>query len=183
MKHFIVQTVFVLFQCMKSPVVKPPPLTLESIFGRRRRKRQTSSNDTDLFSAFQDMTDEFTDFDDDIYYDDPFELPSEGSIVDFIEKFSVENYPKEYCSLVNDIQYACMDLSILELWANDGVYDSKTDEDIASLTLEKVLDKINGENKSGAFLIEKNFTEYLSNIKREDTTGRIIGAEATIIRW
>ena len=35
-----------------------------------------------------------------------------------------------------------MDLSILELWANDGIYDSKSDQDIASLTLEDVLDKV-----------------------------------------
>ena len=35
-----------------------------------------------------------------------------------------------------------MDLSILELWANDGIYDSKSDQDIASLTLEGVLDKV-----------------------------------------
>ena len=32
-----------------------------------------------------------------------------------------------------------MDLSILELWANEGIYDSKSDQDIASLTLEGVL--------------------------------------------
>ena len=41
--------------------------------------------------------------------------------------------------MVNDLEYACMDLSILELWANDGIYDSKSDQDIASLTLEGVL--------------------------------------------
>ena len=43
--------------------------------------------------------------------------------------------------------------------------------------------KINGGNKSGVFLVEKNFTDYLSNVKRDHATGRIIGAEATIIRW
>ncbi len=48
-------------------------------------------------------------------------------------------YPETYCNLVNDLEYACMDLSILELWANDGIYDSKSDQDIASLTLEGVL--------------------------------------------
>ena len=51
-------------------------------------------------------------------------------------------YPETYCNLVNDLEYACMDLSILELWANDGIYDSKSDQDIASLTLEDVLDKV-----------------------------------------
>ena len=169
---------------MKSPVIKPPPLTLDTLFGKKRRKRQTTSNgDTDLFSAFGDVSDEFSDFEDDDYYDDPFELPSDGGNDDFVERFSVDGYPKEYCNVVNDIQFACMDLSILELWANDGVYDSKTDEDIATLTLEQVLDKVNEVNKSGVFLVEKNFTKYLSNIKREDATGRIIGAEATIIRW
>ena len=81
------------------------------------------------------------------------------------------------------LEYACMDLSILELWANDGLYDNQSDQDIAELTLEQVLEKINGESKSGVFLIEKNFTDYLSNVKRDGATGRIIGAEATIIRW
>ena len=46
-----------------------------------------------------------------------------------------------------------------------------------------MVSKINGGNKSGVFLVEKNFTDYLSNVKRDHATGRIIGAEATIIRW
>jgi hypothetical protein len=49
--------------------------------------------------------------------------------------------------------------------------------------VSSILDKINGGNKSGVFLVEKNFTDYLSNVKRDLATGRIIGAEATIIRW
>ena len=166
---------------MKSPVVKPPPLT--SFFGKKRKRREANES-ANLFSGFSDglfSEDDFFDeeFDD---YDDSFDL-SEGSEDDSVEYYSVALYPETYCSLVNDLQYACMELSILELWANDGIYDSKTDQEIASLTEEDVLNKVNGQNKSGVFLIERNFTEYLSNIKRDPTTGRIIGAEATIMRW
>ena len=101
---------------------------------------------------------------------------------DHVECYSVALYPDEYCNIVNELPEACMELGILELWANDGIYDDKTDQEIASITLEDVLLKINGHNKSGVFLIERNFTEYLSNIKR-NATGDIIGAEATHMIW
>jgi hypothetical protein len=55
-----------LFQCMKSPVIKPPPFT--SFFGKKRRKkRQTQkNNETDPFSGFEDLTDD--DFFDEVGY-------------------------------------------------------------------------------------------------------------------
>jgi hypothetical protein len=49
------------------------------------------------------------------------------------------------------------------------------------LTLEKILDKVNNENRSGIFLTEKNFSDYLSGIWY-DEAGKIAGAKATIIR-
>ena len=47
------------------------------------------------------------------------------------------------------MKYACIEMSILELWANDGKYDEKTDEIIENLTYENVIDKINSVNMSG----------------------------------
>merc|ERR1712012_809355 len=74
-------------------------------------------------------------------------------------------------------------MSILELWANDGKFDEASDQEIAALTLEKVLDKINDNSAiSGVFMIPKNFTKLLANVTR-DNNGRIISAEATVIRW
>jgi len=77
---------------------------------------------------------------------------------------------------------ACLEWSILELWGNEGVYDEYTDAEIASLTRESILDRINNVTKSGIFLQDKNFADYLGE-KTYDEEGRIIGAKATIIRW
>ena len=91
-------------------------------------------------------------------------------------------YPKPYCEIAESMKYACIEMSILELWANDGKYDEKTDEIIENLTYENVIDKINSVNKSGIFFIEKNFTSMISDIKY-DENGRIIGAKATVMNW
>ena len=45
------------------------------------------------------------------------------------------------------MDFACLEMSILELWANDGKYDASTDEAIESLTNQDVLDKLNNFNK------------------------------------
>ena len=50
-------------------------------------------------------------------------------------------------SLLASLDLACMEMSILELWANDGAYDESTEQTIAQLTTEEVLDKINSFNK------------------------------------
>ncbi len=84
--------------------------------------------------------------------------------------------------MVSRMPMACLEWSILELWGNEGVYDKYTDAEIGSLTRESILDKINNVTKSGIFLQDKNFTDYLGE-KTYDENGRIIGAKATIIRW
>ena len=48
-----------------------------------------------------------------------------------------------------------------------------------SLTLGDVIEKINGGNKSGLVLVEKNFTQMLSGVTR-DLGGRIVGAKGTL---
>ena len=162
--------------CMKAPVVKPPPIA--DFLGRRKRQATNDSNDNFDFD-FEFEEDDF--FDEVMEEDDPFgfDTPSE---VDMGEYVSVELYPDPYCQMVDDLPLACLEMSLLELWANDGKYDSKTDEEIENLTLDVVIEKVNGQNKSGVFLLEKNFTEFLSNVEY-DKNGKIIAAQATLIRW
>lgn len=160
--------------CMKAPVVKPP--SFFDLFGKRRKRRQTTSEETD--DSFFEEDDFFTNIEEE---SDPFEL-NQDDTVDTGELFSVSMYPDPYCDIMENMEEACLEMSILELWANEGHFDDDTDRAMQELTLEQVLDKINGQNKSGVFLVEKNFTQFLSNVKR-DENGRIIGAEATIIRW
>jgi hypothetical protein len=76
----------------------------------------------------------------------------------------------------------CLETSILELWGNNGAYDDVTDGEIASLTQQTLLDKINSVNKSGIFLGTKNFASFLGETSY-DQSGRIVGAKATVIRW
>ena len=76
----------------------------------------------------------------------------------------------------------CLEWSILDLWGSDGTYDEITDEEIATLTQQSILDKINDVTKSGIFLHHKNFLNYLGQISY-DENGKIIGAKATVMRW
>ena len=67
-----------------------------------------------------------------------------------IKSASFENHVNPgscFCKVVNKMDFACLEMSILELWANDGKYDNSTDEVIASLTNQDVLDKLNSFNK------------------------------------
>lgn len=98
------------------------------------------------------------------------------------EYFSIESYPEPYCDMVNKMPTVCLELGLLELWANDGHYDDKTDQEIASLTQESILYKVNNVNKSGVFLTQKKFSDYLGGISY-DEKGKIIAARASVIWW
>ena len=80
------------------------------------------------------------------------------------------------------METACLEFSILELWANNGKYDTKFEKEINSLTQEDILYKINNVNVSGIFLIERNFTKLLSGIVR-NKAGEIISAKSTLIQY
>ena len=71
----------------------------------------------------------------------------DGDFEDIGEYYNVNYYPQPYCKVVNQMDFACLEMSILELWANDGKYDEATDKDMASLTNQDVLDKLNSFNK------------------------------------
>ncbi len=127
----------------------------------------------------QDEINIFQDFESHVASDN---LGLEESMIDLGEYFSIEYYPEPYCDIVNKMPTVCLELSILELWANDGKYDEATDLAIELLTKESILDKINNYNKSGIYLMERNFTSLLGGIKL-NSSGKIIGAESTVIRW
>ena len=194
--------------CVKLPIVKAPDLTKLLLGKRRKRQDETTSRpdenrfDLDSFTfeggLFEEEDDIFNeegeDYDFFNNYDDvePVE-PVEPELqpkkkskmeerLDMGEYFSVTSYPQPYCGIVEDMEKACMSFSILELWANNGKYDEKTDADIEALTTDAILDKINNVNKSGVFQIERDFAKLLSRIKR-DEDGRIVSAEATVLRW
>ena len=132
--------------CQKSPIMRKPDIsTLMNLFNskKRRRKRDTTN---DAFDDFDDF-DDFGSWDDD-FEETNFDLDSlEGNYEDIGEYYNIQSYPNPYCSVVESLDLACMEMSILELWANDGAYDRDTDATIASLTTEDVLQKINSFNK------------------------------------
>ena len=170
--------------CMKAPIVKAPD-TSNLLFGKKRRKkRQTEDIDGDDWEDFDD----FGGFADEEFFEeveaenDPFGQNTNSALTDMGDYFSAAFYPDPYCNISASMEAACLELSILELWANDGRYDEQTDEAIKDLTIEEVIDKINNVKTSGVFMIERNFTSMLSGITRDDN-GRIIGAKAAVINW
>ena len=63
---------------------------------------------------------------------------------DNVADFSVtSSYPQPYCSRIGDLKSACFQESILELWANKGVFDEIAEANIASLTKHSILEKLN----------------------------------------
>lgn len=183
--------------CLPLPIIRPPSIT-DFLFGKRKRKKRSSQNTKKpervrrQAGNTEDEEEEAYDY---FYNDDFFEEEEENDFglfdengltdeakVGFAEQFSVDQYPDPYCDIVTGMETACFEQTILELWANDGNYDSKTDETIENLTQDEVLDKINNYNTSGVFLIKKNFTELLSGLSY-DSDGNIIGAKASVVRW
>lgn len=77
------------------------------------------------------------------------------------------------------IQFPCLFFSLLELFATSGAINETY---IENLTQEDIIRNLNSGNKSGVFLIEKDFNRFLGGIER-NSTGHIIGAKATYINW
>ena len=71
---------------------------------------------------------------------------------DFKEGFGKADYsvgqfcPKLYCEKVSSLTTECFEGSILELWAYKGAFDETADRNIASLTEESILARINAGN-------------------------------------
>jgi hypothetical protein len=149
--------------CLKRPVVKTP--SLAEFLGRRRRRRNL----------------DFDDLDEDFGDGEGTELPRTD--LDVATSFSLELYPQPYCSVVSRMPLACFETSILELFGHNGEYDEETEATIDRLTDEDVLEAINTRNISGIFLLPANFTSYLSGVRRDKGSGKILAAAATYIQW
>ena len=189
------------------PIVKPPSLSsllLDDDLLEKRKRRQVGQDDlSNLASDGPEAANGSLASADDIGepgYEpttlssiDGQEEPLTTTSADLVEEnsedelsraeyYSLELYPDPYCDMVLKMPRACLEWSILELWAYDGRYDERTDLEIDNLNLEQVLDKINNYNLSGVFLQKKNFTEYLADVSY-DQDGNIVGAKATLVQW
>ena len=91
-------------------------------------------------------------------------------------------YPEPYCERVTALQTECFQESLLELWANKGVFDETSDRTIASLTKKDIIEKLNAGNYSEFYMKEKNFPAMLSGVIRNGH-GEIVSATATVMRW
>ena len=129
--------------CQKAPIMRRPDIS--TLMGLKRKKRESSSD----FEFEDDFNfDEFDSSWDDEFEEPDFDLDSlEGNYQDIGEYYNIHSYPQPFCQVVASLDLACLEMSILELWANDGAYDERTDQTIAQLTTPQVLDKINSFNK------------------------------------
>eukprot|EP00092_Neocalanus_flemingeri_P008175 GFUD01008815.1.p1 GENE.GFUD01008815.1~~GFUD01008815.1.p1 ORF type:complete len:989 (+),score=163.46 GFUD01008815.1:223-3189(+) len=143
--------------CLRIPVVNIDEM-IESF--TERKKRFADDYDEDMW----DMGD----------LNEEFEEKADYSVGQF--------YPDPYCDKVSQLTTECFQESLLELWAYKGAFDQTADQTIASLTKEGILNKINGDNYSEFYMVERNFTSMLGGIEH-DENGRIVSAKATIMRW
>jgi len=143
--------------CLRVPVVNIDELIKEEMKKRGRKKRR----------AMDDWMD-FSDFEEETFIEP--------------EDRSVKEYPNPYCGKVEGLPTQCYQESILDLWAVDGEFGPASDKIIASLTKQKILDKINGPGYSEFYFRDTDFLPLLGGIER-DNMGNVQSAKATIMRW
>ena len=81
---------------------------------------------------------------------------------------SEEFYPEPYCSLTRHAPSVCYEESLLELWADQGHLGPGAEALLTSLTHQDILRMVNTSNQSGIFMIEKDFSRLLGDIRQED---------------
>ena len=174
--------------CKRMPIFKKENI-LQSIFGRKKR----SIHEISKSPRNQTLENMEKELDVGVWGDEDWEeeedldwkdngVSSQDEKINEVEQYSVSYYPKPYCDIIEGMETACLEFSILELWANNGKYDTTFEREINSLTQEDILYKINNVNVSGIFLIERNFTKLLSGIEKNEV-GEIISAKSTLIQY
>lgn len=149
--------------CLRLPIVK---IKLSSLLGKkRRRKRQLENSFFEEDSNDDDDDGFFKNDDDDFHTKDP----------------SVEYYPEPYCRIVEEMDTACFEFTILELWAQDGSFTTESEYQIGNLTKERILEKINSVNTSGIFMIERDFHSLLGGVEY-NASHHIVKAQATLFQ-
>ena len=105
-------------------------------FGKKRRRRQAAEGEwgAETWEGDTDWAAETWDLDENFSEED-FENVADFSVT--------SSYPQPYCSRISDLKSACFEESILELWANKGAFDEIAEANIASLTKQSILEKLN----------------------------------------
>jgi len=163
-------------QCFRLPVVKIIEKDgTEMPNKKKRKKRAVGEESVDFFNNFDENTDWFEDD-----YEDSLQniINNNAGVGDSADP-STFAYPQPYCGYMNRMPTACFEESLLELFATS---DAINETYIENLTQEDIIRNLNNGNKSGVFLIEKDFNRFLGGIER-NSTGHIIGAKATYINW
>ena len=86
-------------------------------------------------------------------------------LVYLARRISEDFYPEPYCALVSHAPTVCYEESVLELWADQGELRPSTEAALRSLTAQAVLDIVNSSNQSGIFMMEKDFSRLLGDIR------------------
>ena len=133
--------------CQRVPIVRPPDIT--KVLGKRRRRKR--ADEFDDFGSFDDddfFDEEFDDFEailqedgevrtstwlsntEDMQIKVQIRTSVPKDSIGMAEMFSVESYPDPYCEIVDGMATACLEMSILELLANDGAFDERTEQEL-----------------------------------------------------
>jgi len=179
--------------CRKVPIMKFPEEGFSACNRDKTPEAEQSWTTTEDrwegFDDFDEFDDEFDTFGVNDTSDGPFNVPAllgffmpDKVDINTLEKWSDEFYPDLYCGCIEATETACLEHNIVELWAEQGVYNEVSDQRIAALTRQDILETINNENISQIFLRETDFKGLLGDIKY-DNSGRIVGAGAVEMKF
>ncbi|XP_021948457.1 protein patched homolog 2 isoform X2 [Folsomia candida] len=157
--------------CYKLPITK---------FLSKRKRRSIgqaylhSNSTTNSHTGLQILSNDFDDAFDDEFFSENSTLKPQTSESGFSQLFVV---PDEfYCSIVNELDAACWEVSPAELWSFDKSL-------IDNLTQEEIIRVVNHELISPIFGRSVNYTaEFGGNIVRNDL-GEVISAGSVLLRW
>lgn len=122
------------------------------------------------------------DYYDEDYDDDEEEEKKSSGKVDLGFDPSIDLYPGDYCSIIQDLtEDKCLENSLLEIWSSDQ-YGPETEELLRTISQEEIIRAVNEDTFSRTLGFDQDFTKYLGGIER-NSTGHIVAAKATFIRF
>ncbi len=98
-----------------------------------------------------------------------------------------KSFPEEVCEskwLVENTKYVCMESHVFEIWAQNGEFNSDTEDQIQNLSDQEALDAVNSVKISGLTGEDFSASTFLGiSDKDKDANGNIKSASAMVLQF